>query len=135
MKLICHVRSNNPIAISSWNPDHQALMTGAGGWYPLETNIEREIAKKLIENTNASNVEFTADWEAFLNARKGSAKEVKARAYVEAMANGGLSEDEAIAIFTTLSCDYLGDCTNHVIIEDTDLPSDRYFRDAWEWED
>ena len=135
MNLICHVRSGNPVAITSWNRDHQNLMTGAGGWYPSGTNIEREIAKKLIENTTASNDEFTADWQAFLNARKGTTKELKARSYVEAMAYGGLTEAEAVAIFEAGACDSLGDCVSHAIIQDTDLPTDRYFRDAWEWSD
>jgi len=25
--------------------------------------------------------------------------------------------------------------TDYFVIDDTDLPSDRYFRDAWEWEE
>jgi hypothetical protein len=55
------------------------------------------------------------------------------RPYIEAIARGGVTEDKAIDLIraTIDSSDCLG-CT---VIEDTDLPTDRYFRNAWEWSD
>ena len=47
----------------------------------------------------------------------------------------GLTETDALtALANSHRPNIEGDFTWQ-IIEDTDLPSDRYFRDAWEWED
>ena len=133
MELICHKRENHAVCLTSWNRDIQSTMTGSGGGYPVGTIIEREIAKTLIDATNES--EFSADWSAFLNARKGTAREVVMRRFVEAMNSGGLTEAEAKDTIRNRTCLRLGDCIAHAFVEDTDLPTDRYFRDAWEWSD
>ena len=133
MQRMCHQRENHAVSLSNWNRDLQRTMMGSGGGYPVGTNIEREIAKMLINATNES--EFAADWPAFLDARKGTARELVMRRFVEAVDSGGLTEIEARDAIVDRTCLRLGDCVSHALVEDSDLPVDRYFRDAWEWSD
>jgi len=49
--------------------------------------------------------------------------------------SGGMTETEAL---TSLANSHAPNITGEYtfqIIEDTELPTDRYFRAAWEWED
>lgn len=52
-----------------------------------------------------------------------------AQRYFDAMGDGGLSADEAIAVLRDRDCLYLG--TGHEIWHLTDIPQDRWFRNAW----
>ena len=86
---------------------------GAGyGWD--QTRIDREVEKFV--NPPAPEV--------------GKAEGI-VRPYMEAVANGGVTEAQAIELIRAKNDK--PDCLGCTVIEDTDLPSDRYFRNAWEW--
>ena len=129
MKKLCYRRADNSIVIGSPSQEIMEIITGAGGLIRPE-RIDREVAKFLIDVSNET--EFQADWVEFLRVRIGSAKEVAARAWVEGLCYGGLTEAAFLARVDAK--DRPDDCVGCQIVEDSDLPSDRYFRNAWEWE-
>ena len=130
MKKLCYRRADDSVVIGSPSPQAQEIITGAGGMVKPE-KIDWEVAKFLIDVSNEA--EFQADWAEFLRVRIGSAREVVMRAWVEALCYGGLTEEEFLSRLAAKDCP--DDCVSHQVIEDTDLPTDRYFRNAWEWSD
>ena len=130
MKKLCYRRADNSVAIGSPSPRIMGIITGSGGLVKPE-KIDWEVAKFLVDVSNET--EFQADWAEFLRVRIGSAREVVFRAWVEGLCYGGLTEAEFLSRVGAKDCPE--DCVSHQVIEDADLPSDRYFRDAWEWED
>ena len=102
-------------------------MTGSGGLIPVD-RIEWSIAGHMLNVGNQA--EFDAGWEAFLDARRGTDRELVVRAWVEGMARGGLTEEEAYRRLYAKNAD--ADCVGYELIEDDALP-DRYFRKAWAW--
>ena len=116
-----------------------AILQGEGGWFKLE-DMEREIAKHLIIGPDkavmkALTEEFQADWQAFLDARKGTPQEIVARRFVEAFTHGGLSEAEAFDVLDTKNRP--AEYTSCRVIDVEDLPAERFerpvpaFRNAW----
>lgn len=135
MKTLCYRRPDNSIALGHPGHDAMAAMTGDGGLVdPLDVDIG--VAKHLVDA--GSLAEFEADWSAFLDARRGTDREVKVRAYLEAVAVGGLTEAEALDRID--GKDRPGDCVSYRAIEETDLPADDldrvaghvHYRGAWE---
>jgi len=110
MKVVVHQRSDGGVIVSHFSPTLLAVMMGAGyGW--SQQRIDREVEKFVLA---------------------GKATDV-VRPYIMALANGGVTELQAIELIRAKSD--RADCRGCVVIEDTDLPSDRYFRNAWEWSD
>jgi hypothetical protein len=106
-KIVVHKHADG-ISITSFNTTLLALMTGNGyGWE--QERIDYEVAK------------FVAG---------GTAEDV-IRPYMNAVANGGITEVQAIDLIRAK--DDKADCLGCTTIENTDLPTDRYFRNAWEW--
>ena len=109
MKVIVHKHSDG-VSIANFSPALLATMTGKGyGWD--QDRINYEISK------------FVAS---------GKSEDV-IRPYMEAVANGGMTEAKAIDLIRAK--DEVANCQGCTVVEDTDLPTDRYFRDAWEWGD
>jgi hypothetical protein len=108
MKVVVHNRTEGGVTISNFSPTLLAVMTGTGhGWN--QERIDYEVGK------------FVA---------AGKAEDI-VRPYMEAVANGGVTEAQAIELIRAKN--HQADCLGCTVIEDTDLPTDRYFRDAWEW--
>jgi hypothetical protein len=108
MKVVVHSRSDGGVTVSHFSSSILAVMTGAGYVWSQE-RIDYEVGK------------FVAG---------GKAEDV-IRPYVTALANGGVTEAQAIELIRAK--DDKADCLSCTVIEDTDVPTDRYFRDAWEW--
>lgn len=130
-KRLLFIRADKSVAISSIDPKVLAALTGSGGVVRSD-KVEWEIAKHFITN-DADSAACKADHVAFLAPHIGSAREVAVRAWVMGITNGGLTETEALATLDAFSRP--SDCDSCETIEDTDLPTDRYFRDAWTWSD
>jgi hypothetical protein len=130
MKVIIFIRnSDNYVKVGRVLPRTLSALTGSGGMI-AESNIEREIAKHLIQNAT-DEVSFATNWSSFLTSKKGTEREVQSRKFVEGMARGGLTEDQAFAVMADFTIP--DDCTSYQIAEDTEIPTDRYFRNSWEW--
>lgn len=119
MKVVIHKRptdeDGSAIEIQHFNPFLLSLMTGNGhGW-----DADR-IAYEVGKFTNPPSPEV------------GKSVDV-VQPYINALARGGVTESQAIELIRAMSDK--SDCAGCVVAEDTDLPSDRYFRNAWEWED
>jgi hypothetical protein len=130
MKVIVFLRDDNSVAISHISSVILDALTGSGEFIQ-ESRIEQEIAKHLIGSDSDSEKAYAVNWENFLTSKKGSDREIKARRFVEGLARGGLSESEAIVIMADFTIP--DDCTSYQIAEDTEIPTDRYFRNSWEW--
>ena len=130
-KKFVFIRDDKSIAIG--NPDSNVLaaLTGSGGIVKSD-KVEWEIAKHFITN-DADSAACKADHVAFLAPHIGSAREVAVRAWVVGINRGGLSESEAYDVWFAFR-NPVG-CTSYQVVEDTALPTDRYFRSAWEWSD
>ena len=124
-------KSENSIRVSNPSPDFVAFLMRENGLSDL-SGVDWEVAKTLQE-TDEDRVSFKADWRAFLASKLGSARELAIRRFEEAKVRGGLTETAALTAIMERDCRDFCECVG--IIEDTDLPSDRYFRDAWEWSD
>lgn len=130
-KRLLFIRPDKSVAVSSLDSKALSALTGSGGMVKAE-HVEWEIAKHFI-TSDADSEACKADHVAFLAPHIGSAREVAVRAWVMGITNGGLTEAEALAVFDGFIRP--SDCTSCKTIEDTDVPTDRTFRDAWEWED
>ena len=130
MKVIVFLREDNSVAIGHISPVVLDALTGSGEFIQ-ESRIEQEIAKHLIGSDSDSEKAYAVSWENFLTSKKGSDREIKARRFVEGLVRGGLSESEAIVIMADFTIP--DDCTSYQIAEDTEIPTDRYFRNSWEW--
>jgi len=124
-------KPENSIRVSNPHPDFVALLMRDNGSSDL-SGVDWEVAKTLQE-TEADGVSFKADWQAFLASKLGTPRELAIRRFEEAKVTGGLTETAALTAIMERDCRGFCECVG--IIEDTDLPSDRYFRDAWEWSD
>ena len=118
MKIVVFTRPDDHwkgggLSIHSIDPTMYAALTETGfGWN--ESRIAWEIEKQT--------------------APLGGLTEEFASIWVTALANGGKTDVEAFDLFVQWVSQYRGFST-YSICEDTDLPSDRYFRNAWEWSD
>ena len=109
-KRIVHKRPDGGISISCPSQKLLAVMTGAGyGW--SQERVDYEVGKFVASGKSDGII----------------------RPYMVAIASGGKTELEAIELIRAK--DDKPDCLGCVVIEDTDLPTDRYFRNAWEWSD
>jgi len=115
MKILCYVRADKSVGIGHISHNLLALMMGDGyGWE--QDRIDYEINKWV--NPPAPEVGLSS---------------AIATAYVNGIAKGGMTEDEAIDLIKAkFTPSYCVECH---IIEDSDLQTDRYFRTAWEWSD
>ena len=124
-------RLSDAISIGRVSEKVLAVMTGAGGAV-REDQIDREVAKFLIQDKDDEQL-LKSSVSLLLEKRAGPF-EVAVRRFIEACCFGGLTEDEALMVIARKDAPETG--LEHIeIIEDTDLPSDRYFRNAWEWSD
>jgi hypothetical protein len=115
MKILCYVRADKSVAIGHIRHSLVTLMMGNGyGWE--HDRIDYEINKWV--NPPAPEIGLSS---------------AIATPYINAIANGGLTEREAIDLIKAK--DIPSDCSECHIIEDSDLQTERYFRDAWEWRD
>lgn len=102
------------VAITQVNPRLIGTMTGAGyGWD--NTQIDREIRKY----TDPPQPEAGRPEEAV-------------RPYIEALAHGGVTEDEAYMLINAHG--HLENCISCHLVDVEDLPEDRADRDSWEWD-
>ena len=129
MEVFIYKRADDSIVVRHPLSVTVDTMTGDGGEIP-RSDVERAIAKKMI--TTETEAEFNRGWEAFLAARKGTPPEVIARDMIEGVAFGGLTRTEALR---RIAAKVPSGCVHCATIDATDLPSDRYFRNAWEWSD
>ena len=127
MKVIVYHRNDQSVKIGNLAPTTLPAMTGSGGLISVDS-IEKNIAGHML--TVDTQTEYDAGWEAFLEARRGSDRELVIRAWVEGMARGGLTEEEAYRRLYAKNAD--ADCVGYELIEADALP-DRYFRNAWAW--
>ena len=115
---IIHKLADGGVGIYPPEPKVLALMMGGGlGWD--EARIASEASKFTIPSPDAGWAGFSAEF---------------ADAWCRAWGKGGLTEAEALELFTQriqLRRGY----TVSAVIDDSDLPTDRYFRNAWEWSD
>tara|TARA_Y100000310_G_C20535084_1_gene740465 strand:+ start:262 stop:651 length:390 start_codon:yes stop_codon:yes gene_type:complete len=102
-----------------------------GGIFRAE-DVDREIAKHLAENVD-DYAALKLDAQAFHDSVVDRPRYAVVRRFVEACAVGGVSATEARQIIAAMF--QKSGTTLVAEIEDADLPADRYFRDAWEWED
>jgi hypothetical protein len=108
VKHIVFTRHDGGVSVTTPNPNIILHMMFGTGWsefphYDEDEQIERQIA--------------------------GGIRETHAVAYARAIMRGGLSEREALAIMCDRDCARFG--TLHELQDTEDLPSDRWFRDAW----
>ncbi len=96
--------------VSIFHPSAQIITCMANGGYWnsyshgfIEVQIERQVARGVHE------------WAA--------------RRYCQAMTQGGCTDAEALAILRDRDCLHLG--TAHELIDISEIPTDRWFRDAW----
>jgi hypothetical protein len=124
-------KSENSIRVNNPNPDFVAFLMRDNGSSDL-SGVDWEVAKTLQE-TDSDTASFQSDWRAFLASKLGTPRELVIRRFEEAKVTGGLTETEALTVIMERDCREFCECVG--IMEDSDLPSDRYFRDAWEWSD
>ena len=129
MKIIFS-KDGGGVTVSDQNPLLISHMQTGGVFRPED--VDREIAKHMAENEE-DYAALKLDAQAFHDSVVDHPRYVTVRRFVEACTVGGVSAAEARQIIAAM---FQKPGTTLVAeIEDTDLPSDRYFRDAWEWED
>jgi hypothetical protein len=104
------VQSDGTLNIGRPAPKAWAALIGSGGLIRA-SDIEHETAKQVL----------------------GGIPEAVARRWANACVTGGLSETEALELLRDR--DASTDTARTVFVKDADLPTDRYFRDSWEWSD
>ena len=107
-KRIVYTRPDGGVSVCAPSLTALRFMTGGGGrWdgYPRGF-LDRQIAKQSEE---------CGEWAAVR--------------FVRGMQFGGLSSAEAYALIRDRFCGYLG--TGHELWNVADIPTDRWFRDAW----
>lgn len=110
-----HQRETGGVTITHVNSKLVALMTGQGnGWEQgeIDYEVQKFVSPPSPEIGKAENI---------------------IRPYIEAMARGGVTEAKALGLINDK--DHRAGCIKCIVIEDTDLPSDRQSRDSWEWDD
>ena len=117
MKINCHKLNNGGVGLYSLSPRVLALFTGVGYEWS-DAQIAGEIVNFMVPSGEGG----------------PGYSEAIATEWMTALGRGGLSEEEAQDLLRRRMDDRHGYAASEVL-EDTDLPSDRYFRDAWEWED
>jgi len=110
MKISVHLRLDGGVTITHYSKELVGVMTDAGYGWGIE-QISYEVNKFVLSGKSIEIVQ----------------------PYIEAMANGGVTELEAITLIQNMINP--SDCIRCIILEDTDLPNDMDFRDAWEWKD
>ena len=131
MKVIIYRRSDKSIVMGVTSSDVISALTGSGGLLEPSTSLEKQIAKHLMTVENQA--EFLADWEAFLTPLKGTSKEQAIRKYLTFARDGGATEEEAYNAIAEK--DMPEEAIDYLVVEQTEIPNDRYFRAAWHWED
>ena len=131
MKVIIYRRSDNSISVGAIAEDLIASLTGSGGLLEPSTSLEKQVAKHLMTVDNQA--EFLADWESFLTPFKGTAREQAIRNYLTFARDGGATEEEAYN--SIAGKDMPSDAVDYRVVEESEVPTDRTFRNAWEWEE
>ena len=131
MKVIIYRRSDKSIIVGVTSEELIASLTGSGGLLEPSTSLEKQIAKHLMTVDNQA--EFLADWEAFLTPLKGTAREQAIRKYLTFARDGGATEEEAYN--AVAEKDMPSEAVDYLVVEESTLPTERYFRNAWHWED
>ena len=129
MKII-FAKDDGGIKISDQNPVLIAQMETGGIFRP--ENIDREVAKHLAENDD-DYAALKLDAQAFHDSVVDRSRYAVVRRFVEACTVGGVSAADARQIIAAM---FQKPGTTLVAeVEDADIPTDRYFRNAWEWSD
>ena len=109
---------------------HRAYMENLAATDPaVQALLDHEASRPLIE----------LDYEISKSVGIDHIPEAIVRPMYEAEAFGGLTEAEALQVMA----DYIAygvaiqvsPVLSHHVVEEEDLPTDSYFRDAWEWSD
>jgi hypothetical protein len=108
-KRIVYTRHDGEVAVSAPSLTAMTYMTGGGGrWDGFPRGfLDRQIAEQATCGVG--------EWAAVR--------------FVRAMQFGGLSSAEAYAVMRDRFCGHLG--TGHELWDVDDIPTDRWFRDAW----
>jgi hypothetical protein len=117
MKVNCHKKADGGVSIHYPTSEVLALLTGTGyGWSDAQMAYEAsKFRTAKADGSPAHSEAMTIEW-------------------VTALGRGGLSETEAQDLIRRRTDERHAHEASEVL-EDTDLPSDRYFRNAWTWSD
>jgi len=151
---IVHVRADGGVSLSGAMEHTIAAMMGSGGLMGrsvndpisakhlayIETHAATNADAKVILDRQSERALIELDYEITKFVAVDGIPESVVRPYCEAKANGGVSEEQAISYIAAQDAAYVAmimdlTVTATHIAQDTDLPTDRYFRDAWEWSD
>ena len=129
MKIIFS-KDGGGIKISDQNPILISQMQTGGIFRPED--VDREIAKHLAENED-DYAALKLDAQAFHDSVVDRPRYAVVRRFVEACSAGGVSTADARQIIAAMF--QKSGTTLVAEVEDSDIPTDRYFRNAWEWSD
>ena len=117
MKVNCHKKADGGVSIHYPTSEVFALLTGTGyGWSDDRITYE---ASKFMKSKADGGPGYS---------------EAMSTEWVTAVGRGGLSEVAAQDLVRR-RIDERHSYAASEVLEDTDLPTDRYFRSAWEWSD
>lgn len=114
MDVIVHKGTESSIYISQINPAFLSIAMGAGEQYSDEKK-ERIIAA-WVQEPHGFPLDFATE-------------------YVNAVSAGGMTEAEVYALLARRTTIRRGLEGTWEKVAEESLPSDRYFRNAWEWSD
>ena len=117
MKVNCHKKADGGVSIHYPTPEVLALLTGTGyGW--SDAQIADEVAKFMVARADGG----------------PGYSEAMSTEWMTAVGRGGLSAVAAQDLVRR-RIDERRSYEASEVLEDTDLPTDRYFRSAWTWSD
>jgi hypothetical protein len=147
-------RSDGGISIANSIEPTIAAMTGSGGLMGhnvndpisaphlayIEAHAATNAAAKVILDRQGERALIELDYEIAKSVAVDGISESIVRPYCEAKANGGVTEEQAISYIAAYDAVVVAQSMDLEILsthlaQDTDLPTDRYFRKAWEWSD
>lgn len=137
MHCLIYIQADDSIRVGNPSQDILNIMTGSGKGFDIG-ELPWEIIKRSAPS-HFKRADRLALYQRYLDdtltAEEGASFtdwEIRLSPYYNGLADGGLSEVDAIAAIRLK--DEPDDCVRCLVMEDADLP-DRYFRDAWEWSD
>lgn len=149
MKRMVFNRADGGVSIGGENEKAITAMTGSGGLIPRAgeplTDAHRAYIQSYASNPAVQAILDRAepllevDYEISKAVAIDGYPEPIVRANFEGKAFGGMTEDAARDALIAYHAEgvrvSVGAVTSYHYCEDTDLPTDRYFRNAWEWSD
>jgi len=148
---IIFARANGGVSIHDGGKKRTAMMADGG----LRPGVERPLSdphRAYMENLAATDPAVQAlldheasrplielDYEISKSVGIDHIPEAIVRPMYEAEAFGGLTEAEALQVMADyIACVVaiqVSPVLSHHVVEEEDLPTNSYFRDAWEWEE